>query len=214
MDPGPGAFVYLKEKGIDYRNINLLIISHLHLDHTADANTLIEACSDGGRNKNLTLFCPRSVVEGSSRIIFPYLKNRLKAVGFIEEGKELLCNGFSVLGVMKHTHHGAETYGLLLAGEILYVSCARFEERMLEVYPKGKRVMILNTTFYSRRSAIDHLSVEEAKDLIRECKPSLAVITHFSMEMHEKVPEKVAEALSDELGIRVIAARDGMELTI
>jgi phosphoribosyl 1,2-cyclic phosphodiesterase len=214
VDPGPGAFVYLKEKGIDYRRIRLLVISHLHIDHTADANTLIEASTDGGKLKNLSLFCPRSVVEGESRVIFPYLLGRLKSLEYIEEGKLLNCDGFTVRGIMKHIHHGAETYGLELGGDIVYVSCARFEERMLEVYPKRPRLMILNTTFYSKRSAIDHLSVEEAKELIRECEPDLAVITHYSMEMHQKDPEKVAKELSGELGVNVISAFDGMELTI
>ncbi|MDQ7082020.1 MAG: hypothetical protein Q9N34_02790 [Aquificota bacterium] len=115
---------------------------------------------------------------------------------------------------MKHTHHGAETYGLYLGEEIVYVSCARYEERMLEVYPKGSKLMILNTTFYSKREATDHLRWEEAKELIPHCRPRRAVITHYSMEMHEKGPEKVARELSEELGLEVIPAGDGMELTL
>ncbi len=214
VDPGPGAFVYLKELGIDYRDIKLMVISHLHLDHTADANTLIEACSDGGRLRELTLFAPKSVLEGENRVILPYLKHRLKAVSYLKEGKTLESNGFTVRAVMRHTHHGAETYGLELGGDIVYVSCARFEERMLELYPGNAELMIINTTFYKERPGIDHMSVEGAKRLIGELKPKIAVITHYSMEMHDKDPERVAEEMSQELGTQVISAQDYMELSI
>ena len=214
VDPGPGAFVYLKELGIDYRDIKLLVISHLHLDHTADANTLIEACTDGGRLKELTLFAPRSVLEGENRVIFPYLRNRLKAVSYLRENETLDCDGFTVRAIMRHTHHGAETYGLELGGQIVYVSCARFEEKMLEVYPRNAELMIINTTFYRERPGIDHMSVEGARRLIGELSPKVAVITHFSMEMHERDPERVAQELSEELGREVISARDGMEISL
>jgi len=82
IDPGPGAFVYLKEKGLDYREIDLLLLSHIHLDHTADANTLIEACTDGGRCRRLTLAAPPSAVSGENRVILPYLIRRLAAERF------------------------------------------------------------------------------------------------------------------------------------
>ncbi len=214
VDPGPGAFVYLKEKGIDYREIDLIVLSHLHLDHTADVNTLIEACTDGGRRKGLCLFAPKSAVEGKDRVVLPYLIKRLDGVGIIEEGSELEYRGIKVRAVMKHSHHGAETYGLELGGSIVYVSCAKYERRMLDLYPKRPKLMIVNTTFYSRRVGVDHLSVEEVRELLDECRPQTTVITHFSMEMHQKDPQLVAKELERELGLRILAAYDGMELEL
>jgi len=213
VDPGPGAFVYLKEKGVDYRTIDLIVLSHIHLDHTADVNTLIEACTDGGKHRNLALFAPVSAIEGEDRVILPYLRKRLSKIEIIKEGKELVYKGIRVRAVMEHSHHGVETYGLMFNNSIVYVSCAKFEKRMLEVYPRNPKVMIINTTFYKRRPDIEHLSVEEIKDFISVCRPETTVITHFSMEMHQRDPVKVAEELSDELGLNVISAYDGMELS-
>jgi len=212
VDPGPGAFVYLKEKGIDYTSIDLIVLSHIHLDHTADVNTLIEACTDGGKRRGLALFAPESAVRGEDRVVLPYLLKRLSQIGIIKEGKELSYKGIRVKAIMRHSHHGAETYGLSFNDEVVYLSCAKYEDRMLEVYPRKPKVFIINTTFYSKRPDIDHLSVEEVKELIRVCSAETTVITHFSMEMHQKGPERIAEELSQELGLRVVSAQDGMEL--
>ena len=214
VDPGPGAFVYLKEKGIDYREIDLVVLSHIHLDHSADVNTLIEACTDGGRRRGLSLVAPRSAVEGKDRVVLPYLMDRLERIGILREGVSIEINGVRVRAIMRHTHHGVETYGLEIGGCIIYLSCARYDERMLEVYPKNPRMMILSTTFYKRRPGIDHLSVEEVKEFIAECRPELTVLTHFSMEMHQKDPDLVAAELREELGLNVIAAHDGMEIEL
>ncbi|EDP74717.1 MBL fold metallo-hydrolase [Hydrogenivirga sp. 128-5-R1-1] len=213
VDPGPGAFVYLKEHGIDYRDIDLIVLSHIHLDHTADVNTLIEACTDGGKQRNLALFAPKSAVEGDDRVVLPYLINRLGNVGVIKEGEELSYRGVKVKAVMRHSHHGAETYGLSFNDSVVYLSCAKYTEEMLERYPKKPKVFIINTTFYRRRAGIEHLSVEEVKELIAACEADTTVITHFSMEMHERGPDRVARELSEELGLNVVAAHDGMVIS-
>ncbi len=214
VDPGPGAFVYLKEKGIDYREISLIVLSHIHLDHTADVNTLIEACTDGGKRRGLSLVAPRSAVEGKDRVVLPYLIRRLDRVELLEECRIIEIEGIKIRAIMKHTHHGAETYGLEIGRDIVYLSCARYERRMLDVYPRNPKLMIINTTFYRKRPGIDHLSVEEVRELIAECRPELTVLTHFSTEMHQKDPDLVARELSEELGLNVVAAYDGMEIEL
>jgi len=190
VDPGPGAFVYLKEHGIDYRDINLIVLSHIHLDHTADVNTLIEACTDGGKQRGLALFAPQSAVEGKDRVVLPYLMNRLSMLGIIREGEELSYEGVRVRAVMRHSHHGAETYGLSFNDSVVYLSCAKYSDEMLDRYPRKPKVFIINTTFYRKRGDIEHLSVEEVKDLIATCEAETTVITHFSMEMHERGPTR------------------------
>ena len=214
VDPGPGAFVYLKELEIDYRSIDLIVLSHIHLDHTADVNTLIEACTDGGRRKDLSLFCPKSAVEGADRVVLPYLLKRLKYIGYLEEGSVLRCGPLKVKAVMKHTHHGAETYGLSFNDRIVYMTCGRYEERMVEMYPETPELLIINTTFYKRRKGVDHLSVEEIREFLKVKRPKRTVITHFSMEMHERDPNRVALDLSEETGLEVIPARDGMVIEL
>ncbi|GAB6065131.1 MBL fold metallo-hydrolase [Aquifex pyrophilus] len=214
VDPGPGAFVYLYQLGIDYKKIDLVVLSHYHLDHSADLNTVLEAATNGGKYKNVSLFAPKSAVVGENRVLLPYLRKRLVKEEFFSEGSEHTYKGWKVKAVIRHKHHGTETYGLFINDKVVYVSCAGFEERMLELYPKEPQVMIINTTFYKKRNHIEHLSAEDAEVLIRELKPKKAIITHYSMEMLEKDPEKVAKELSDKTGVEVIPAKDNLILGV
>jgi len=214
VDPGPGAFVYLHQLGIDYKKIDLVVLSHYHLDHSADLNTVLEAATNGGKYKNVSLFAPKSAVIGEDRVLLPYLRRRLVKEEFFSEGSEHTYKHWKVKAVIRHKHHGTETYGLYINDKLVYISCGGFEERMLELYPKSPKVMIINTTFYRKRNHIEHLSVEDAEILIKELKPKRAVITHYSLEMLEENPEKVAEELSDKTGIEVISAKDNLVLDL
>lgn len=215
VDPGPGAFVYLHQLGIDPRYIDLVVLSHIHLDHSSDVNSVIESATDGGKLRRTAMFAPRSAFEGSQRVVLPFIRERLAMEGFLKEGEELSFGAVSVKAVMKHTHHGAETYALLFNGKVLYVSCALYEDRMLEMYPRNVKVMIINTTLYRKRKPIDHLTVEDAEKLILNLNPQKVILTHFGYEfLTQHDPKRVAEELSQKHGVPVISAEDFMEVSL
>ncbi len=213
VDPGPGAFVYLHQMDFDPRDLDLVVLSHVHLDHSADVNSILESATDGGKRYHTALLAPRSVFEGEDRILLPYLRKRLAYEAFFEEGKIIKYMDVKVKAVMKHRHHNAETYALLFNDRILYVTCALFEERMLEVYPKNVDIMIINTTLYSKRTYIEHLCVDDAIKLINGLKPKRAVLTHFGYEFLKHYdPQEVAKQVSIITQVETIAAFDGMEV--
>lgn len=215
VDPGPGAFVYLHQIGIDPRSIDLVVLSHIHLDHSSDVNAVIESATDGGKIRRVSLFAPRSAFEGEHRVVLPFIRERLFREGFLREGEELVLDNIRVKAVMKHTHHGAETYALLFNDRILYVSCALYEERMLRMYPENVEVMIINTTLYKKTKKVDHLSVEDAERLISHLRPKKVILTHFGYEfLTRHNPEEVAEILSQKYQIPVISAKDFMEVRL
>ena len=54
----------------------------------------------------------------------------------------------------------------------------------------------------------------EARSVLREVRPKVAVLTHFSTKMLEQRPERLAKEVEDELGFRVFAAYDGWTLDV
>jgi hypothetical protein len=50
--------------------------------------------------------------------------------------------------------------------------------------------------------------------VIAKTKPKLTVLTHFGMTMIRAKPWDVAKSLEEEMGLRVIAARDGMTVKL
>ena len=59
-----------------------------------------------------------------------------------------------------------------------------------------------------------HLAVPDARRLIAAIRPRLAVITHFGLTMLRARPWELAEMLTQETGVRVLAARDHWRLAL
>jgi phosphoribosyl 1,2-cyclic phosphodiesterase len=75
-------------------------------------------------------------------------------------------------------------------------------------------VLILNVLRLSDQLDVDHFTWEDAKRVVAEVRPKLAVFQHFGTKMLEADPPRLAQQLEDELGLRAIAAYDGLELDI
>jgi len=61
---------------------------------------------------------------------------------------------------------------------------------------------------------IDHLSLPEARRIIEEMRPKAAILTHFGMTMWRAKPWELAKRLTEETGVSVVAARDGMRFNL
>jgi phosphoribosyl 1,2-cyclic phosphodiesterase len=73
-------------------------------------------------------------------------------------------------------------------------------------------ILIISLVFYQPRPEIEHLSLADARLIIGSVKPKKAILTHFGMTMLRAKPHLLAQKLTDELGIEVVAAYDGMSL--
>ncbi len=216
LDPGPGALVRLarSKPKIDIDDIDAIILSHIHLDHSNDINVLIDSITNGGFKKKGLLFAPKEAIEGDNRVILPYLLPFLDKVEILENKKEFSIGTFSFESFLHK--HSVETYGLKmnLGGKIVsFIVDTQFFEELLNFY-RGSDVIILNVVLLEPKEKIMHLSLKDAKKLISEIKPKTAIITHFGMTMLKAKPYLLAQGLSNELGIKVIAASDGMSVAI
>jgi ribonuclease BN (tRNA processing enzyme) len=216
IDPGPGSLVRIFERGFDTRDIDIVVVSHRHLDHSSDLNAVVESATESTKKPLNLLISPEDVVSGEEPILLKYLKKGIKNFGIEKEGKEFEFKNVKIKTLIRHIHAGAQTYGLsFYSGKkmVVYVPCGKFYEEMLTGYPEGADLMIFNTTFLKPKGAIQHLSAEDVLRMLKKLKPKKAVITHFSLEMLKSNPKAVASWLERESGIRVIAAEDGMKVS-
>jgi phosphoribosyl 1,2-cyclic phosphodiesterase len=75
-------------------------------------------------------------------------------------------------------------------------------------------ILIINVVMLEDKKNIEHLCLNEAEQIIKENKPRLAILTHFGMGMVKAKPWEIAEQLTQKLGVKVLAARDGMQIDI
>jgi phosphoribosyl 1,2-cyclic phosphodiesterase len=118
---------------------------------------------------------------------------------------------------MAHVH-AVQTYGLHFAYEglrVAYLPCGRYFDELAADYARhSPHVLIVNVLRYRDEMNVDHLTWDDARAIVREIRPRVTVFQHFGTKMLEAGPQRLAQELEDELGLRVIAAYDGLQLDV
>ena len=214
IDPGPGALVRAlsSRPKLDPEKLDALLLTHRHLDHSADINVMIEAMTEGGRRKGGVLFAPADALD-EDPVVLNYVRGYLGKVEVLEEGKSYRVGGITFSTPLRH-RHSVETYGLIVEGRIALISDTLFFPDLIEAY-RGVEVLVINVVRAGERDErIEHLTLGDARELIEGIRPKRAILTHFGMTVLRANPWEVAEGLSRETGCEVIAARDGMTLEL
>ncbi len=213
VDPGPGCIVHSTKRKLRADRLSAIILSHRHLDHAGDINVMTEAMTQGGFKPRGRLFTPADALENEP-VIFSYLKNYLEGIELLKEGKSYAIGGVSFTTPVRHIHP-VETYGMLFKTEkytFSYIADTRYFDGLLKSY--GGELLIINVVFSEPRPGIDHLSVPDAQHLISELKPKVAIMTHFGMHVWRARPWEIAQRLTEETGVKVVSARDGMRFDL
>jgi phosphoribosyl 1,2-cyclic phosphodiesterase len=192
-----------------------VILTHKHLDHSGDVNAMIEAMTQGGTKKRGVVFAPRDAYD-EDPVVLRYVRSYPAATETLEPGGRypLGGDGSPVLETPIRLKHPVETYGLRFVGRrfsVGLVSCTGYVPE-IETALRAD-LLILNVVYREPRDEI-HLAVPDARQLITAMRPRLAVITHFGLTMLRARPWELAETLSRETGVRVLAARDRWRLDL
>jgi phosphoribosyl 1,2-cyclic phosphodiesterase len=209
MDPGPGSLVYAIKGGCDPTALSAILLSHKHLDHSVDINVMIEAMTEGGWKKRGTVFAPSDAFSNGA-VILPYVQRYPEGVELLEEGKGYQVGDVSFTTPVKHIHQ-VETYGFVFqtpTHKFSWITDTKLFDSLASHYMTD--LVVINVLSQERRLPVDHLSLTEAVEVIKEIKPKVAVLTHFGLTMWKIKPWEIEQKVSDETGIKIIAARDGM----
>jgi len=215
IDPGPGSLVRCisSKPKLNPMDLDGIILTHRHIDHSNDINIMMEAMTNGGFKKRGAVFAPQDSVERDP-VILNYVRNHVERIEIMKEKGNYKLGNISFSTPVKHIH-GVETYGLNIKGKnssISIITDTKYFEG-LESYYNGD-ILIINVVMLEEKPAIDHLSLKDAEKILSINKPKLGILTHFGMNMVKAKPWEIAERLSEKLGTKIIAARDGMEVDI
>ena len=220
IDPGPGCIVQVTKRKLKPEKLSAIIVSHRHLDHSGDVNVMVEAMTQGGLRPRGKFFAPSDAFNDEP-IIFSYLKNSVKGVEVLKEGGSYEVGNVLFSTPVRHIHP-VETYGMVFKTPdytLSYISDTHYFDGLLQHYSGD--VLIINTVFMAPVISdgnptlpVEHLSVPDAAYIISQLKPKVAILTHFGMNVWRAGPWEIAKAISQETGVRVIAARDGMRFDL
>jgi ribonuclease BN (tRNA processing enzyme) len=178
---------------------------------------MIEAMTNGGFKKKGIVFTPSDALE-EDLVIFKYIRDYVDKIEILKEKESYTLGNISFSTPVKHIH-GVETYGLNIHGKNCSISVITDTEyyENLESHYTGD-ILIINIVLYDdiykEKKGIQHLSLTDAEKIISVNKPKVCILTHFGMTMLKMKPWEIAKNLSEKHGVKVIAARDGMQIDI
>lgn len=214
IDPGPGALVKLhasKEK-FDPLQLDGIILTHKHIDHSNDVNVMIEAMTDGGFKKKGTLFCPEDALNNDP-IVLKYVREYLGNIELLHEGGHYTVKDITFDTPVRHIHP-VETYGIVfhLNKKIALITDTRFFDALPEHYRADYLIVnVLRSKPITRADTPDHLAIDDVIKIATRIKPEIVILTHFGMNIIKEKPYLIAERWKDATGINIIAAHDGMK---
>ena len=219
IDPGPGALVHSIYAGLSPMRLDGIVVTHCHPDHYTDAEVLVEAMTGGTTKKRGVLAAARSVLRGSKDLDQSVSRYHQSLVGRVEElvpGSRFEIGNIN-FEALRAIHGDGDAvcikFDVPRIGSFGYTSDT-------EVYPglgealKGCHLLALGTMWPKGSPLVGHMCTDDALRVIEEARPSCAVTTHFGLKILNKDPVKEASWLEEESGVPVVAAVDGMTVTI
>lgn len=214
VDPGPESLLrlltYLPECAPE--KIDAIILTHKHIDHSADVNVYLDIITRGGLDRQGILLAP-SDAFGEDGVIYKYLLAFLEKTIVLKESLVFELGAMKFFFPVRHEHR-VETYGFKLSCNdctLSYITDTKFFGGLIPAYRAD--IVIMNLIKLGP-SEIDHLSVDDCAEIISGIKPKVAMITHFGMSMIRTGPWNVARQLKERTGVTVLAAEDGKSYTL
>ncbi|MBR4401342.1 MAG: MBL fold metallo-hydrolase [Synergistes sp.] len=214
IDPGPGSLAHVcaAVPSLSPEELDFVLLTHKHIDHSGDANVMIECMTGGGFKKNGLIIAPSDALSGDDHVIMRYSQERAARIERPHNGKIIKITPNLTAEAVLHLHGTSECYGYIFRTPGLPEWGMISDSRMLPSFTERYRncsFVSVNTTFPDRKKRLDHISVAEAKELLTGLNAKHAVFTHLCSTMTAPEGKHFLENLSTE-NTHVTPAEDGM----
>ncbi|MDR0764026.1 MAG: MBL fold metallo-hydrolase [Synergistaceae bacterium] len=218
IDPGPGSLVRICEArpSLSLYDINTIILTHRHIDHSSDVNALAEGMILKSRAPRGFILATRDALEDGDRVIMRYLLPGIAVTAIHEDGKFTSPIGGVTIESVRHSHNGVECYGCVFRADGLPSWGVISDTAPMPGFPSrygACELLIVNTALMFPRANEGHMSLPDVESLLARTVPAVAAVTHMGADMLDKGAEYISRRFSAR-ATKMIAAEDGMILTL
>ncbi len=218
IDPGPGALVALHQRKVDPTRTDMILVSHIHPDHSSDLAILAEAMTMGGKVRRGVILGSKSVIRGAGAFdpgISRYHRSMVKLVRYMKEQEKFIYQNLTVQSFPCY-HSDKSSIGFKIftsAGIISYVSDTSYNPEIIR-NNKGARILVLPLTRPRKARINHHICSEDAVKLAEKIQPELVILNHLGLKLIRQGPEEEAAFIQEESGIQTIAATDDLRVVL
>lgn len=213
VDPGPGALNAVIENLESTGDIEGVITSHVHLDHSNDVEPIIEMITEVNQNPGV-LFANESVLEGYGDIeksVSSYHQNLCSRVEKLEEGSKHEFKDVKIES-QEMFHTDPKTQGLKIRSKdktVGFWTDTQYSEELLEFY-RDCETLVIYCSQPKEKEVRGHTSIRDVPKIVEETGVRNAIITHFSLSFLNSNIEKQKKWVEENSDCKIIFAEDGM----
>ncbi|MBP1749006.1 MAG: beta-lactamase protein, partial [Deltaproteobacteria bacterium] len=171
VDVGPAVVRRLLEKGFEVGDIDVVIITHFHVDHTADLSTFFFACNYGkvAREKPLTIIGGRGITRfyGGLRNVYPWIEPKSYDLAVKPlVNKSHLYNGVTI--TTASVKHNPESIGVRLDEErsLTFSGDTDFSQNLIKLADRTD--LLVAECAFPERKVKGHLNLESLDKIVQK----------------------------------------------
>ena len=215
VDCGPGTLMQLEKAGLHYKDIDIVFITHYHIDHISDLDALIWVYKWGGlkRKKDLIIVGPVGFANFYNTYIKP-LVWETPAESFDVIIKEIENKiDFTTFAVecckTEHTDESVAYKFIENENSLVISGDTDFSEDLIKL-AQGCNVLMLECSFENSMKVNGHLTPKECGFIAKRAGVEKLILTH----LYPASPEIIRLNEAKEIFVNTILAEDLMEIEI
>jgi ribonuclease BN (tRNA processing enzyme) len=208
IDIGPSVVRRLLEYGYVVNDIDAIMLTHFHVDHTADLSTFLFACNYGimQRTKPLKVFGGPGIHKLYRGLlnVYPWISPKSYQITLksIYQGQEKVND---VLVRAARVNHNKESIGISIekGKKVVFSGDTDYSRNLMKLAYKAD--LLITECSFPERKVKGHMNLTVLERVVKEAQPERVIISHLYPEW---------DAFKGILYSPYLLAEDGLEITL
>jgi ribonuclease BN (tRNA processing enzyme) len=208
IDIGPSVVRRLLEYGYTVNDIDVIILTHFHVDHTADLSTFLFACNYGSeqRTKTLRVFGGPGIHKFYSKLlnVYPWIypKSYKIMLKSIYKGQEEVND---VLIKAARVNHNKESIGISIEKikRVVFSGDTDYSRNLMKLAYKAD--LLITECSFPARKVKGHINLSVLEKMVKQAQPERVILSHLYPEW---------DTFKGTLYYPYLLAEDSLEITL
>ena len=207
VDVGPSIVRRLLEYGYTVNDINMIMLTHFHVDHTADLSTFLFACNYGtSRKKPLTIVGGPGINKFYHNLlkVYPWISPKSYKLTLINQlNKDLQLSDIIVKTLP--VNHSKESIGISVEKmkRVVFSGDTGYSRNLVRLAYKAN-LLIAECSFPETKMR-GHMNLITLGKVVKQAQPERVIISHLYPEWND---------FMGVLRSPLLLAEDGLEITL